>query len=116
MTRDRKAKLQVRVVSDLGCHNCPASGKSIGNALEQMPAQGVLGIKTAITLNLSLINQFGIAVFDIIDQKTLGMTEVLVDLLTIFRCDCDQHTTPPLRRPPATAAPELLRLRYDRFE
>ena len=70
--------------SHLGGHNRPASGKSFGDALEQMSPQRMLGIKTAIALHRSFINQFCIAVFDIIDQKTLGMTEVLVDLLAIF--------------------------------
>jgi hypothetical protein len=56
-------------------------------------------VEAAIALHNLLVNQPGVTILYIIDQKTFGVTEVLIDLPAILGCDCDQHASPPLLNP-----------------
>jgi hypothetical protein len=56
-----------------------------------MGAQRVVSVVGAVPLHLPFIHQPRLGPFHCEDEKTLGMTEVLVDLLAVFRSYCDQH-------------------------
>ena len=77
-------QLTLRMLTHLGGHHCPAPGKGISYTSQQMPAQRMFRIETAVPLNLSLINQLGLAVFHIIDQKPFRVSEVLINLFSVL--------------------------------
>jgi hypothetical protein len=72
------------VLSDLGGDNRSAAGKRFADSPEKMASQWMLRVKTAVPFNCFFINQRYISLIDIVNQKALGMAEMLVDFPAIL--------------------------------
>jgi hypothetical protein len=76
-----------------GANHRPAPGEGVCGVLQGMAAHRMFRIEAAVALDRPVLKQFDTVTLDFIDEKSFHVTEVLIDLLTIFGSNCDAHTT-----------------------
>jgi hypothetical protein len=83
------------VVADHSGNHRLASLQGLDDGVELAMPEGMIRIKGAVLFHLHLVHLPGIPLVELVDQETLGMTEVLIDLGARFRCNSDAHIQPP---------------------